>query len=1020
MLLRQTRLIAVLVFWFAAGQLAVAESPLSKVSFSRDVRPILARHCFACHGPDETKRKAKLRLDVREDAFAKHDDVFAFVPRSLENSNVYERVTSEDPQERMPPGGADKRLKPEEIATLKAWIESGADWQGHWAFEKPVKAVLPNGDDPAWSVSAIDRFVLDRLRREKLNHAPQADKRTLARRVSLDLTGLPPTPESLARFIDDKSPKAYEKYVDGLLASPAFGERWARVWLDLARYADTKGYEKDLKRNIWRYRDWLISALNSDLPYDQFTRDQLAGDLVPNHTPDQLLATAFHRNTLTNDEGGTDDEEFRIAAVKDRVDTTGQVWMGLTIGCAKCHSHKYDPISQREYYQFYGFFNQTADNDRYDDSPSEVLPDATQRKRLETLASDLKKREGELIAETPERLAAFAKWQNKFTGETTWKAAKPLKTEAASKSAMKQLDDGSTLVSGTGPASEQYRLTFAPVSAKALRLETIPDASLPKKGTGRSINDGNFVLSGIKLEGKTRDGKTVAIKFASAEADFAQDNYPVAHVLANPDIKKKGWAISPQLTELHQAVFRLEKPLTAADVTELTLTLDHQFEYSYPGFSIGRFRISFSEVENAPVGKPVPSAIRTILAIAPEKRTPEQRAQLYKQFAMEASETASIRAEISRIKGEISAMETSVRTPIARELPADKKRVTRIHNRGNFLDLGDTVEVAAPVAFGAFPAGMAKNRLGVAAWLVSAENPLTARVAVNRYWAQFFGRGLVETQEDFGSQGQPPSHPELLDWLAVDFRESGWSLKRLCKTIVMSETYRQSSRATAEQIKRDTHNVLLGRGPRFRLDAETLRDQALAVSGLLSAKMYGPSVMPFQPDGIWKSTYNADTWTTSAGEDRHRRGIYTFIKRTSPYPQMLTLDAPSRELCTVRRITTNTPLQALVTLNDPVFVEAAQALARRVVKDGGKSPEDRIALALRLALAREADPREVKALKALYERRLETLHKDNDAATKLATQPIGPLPQGWDASELASFTNVCNVILNLDEFLTRN
>jgi hypothetical protein len=761
------------------------------IKFTRDIRPILARHCFACHGPDEGQRKAKLRLDLKEGAFADHDGTRPFVPGSVEESEAVQRVLSEDPTQQMPPGKG-KRLDAEQVGLLKRWIEQGAEWETHWAFEKPVKHFVPEVRLRDRARNRIDQFVLARLEREGMTPSPEADRATLIRRASLDLTGLPPAPELVRMFLADKSPDAYERVVDRLLQSPSYGERWARMWLDLARFADTKGYEKDLTRTIWRYRDWVIDAFNADMPFDRFTLEQLAGDLLPGAGTDQLLATAFHRNTLTNDEGGTDDEEFRIAAVKDRVDTTVQVWMGLTMGCAKCHSHKYDPIAQKEYYQFYAFFDQTADHDRFDDSPAEPFPTPEEQRRIASLRASIRDLEGRVSAKAPEQ----------------------------------------------------------------------------------------------------------------------------------------------------------------------------------------------------PVGR-----------VAQEKGAQE---------------------EVAKLKKEIDGILASVRTPIVRELPPEKRRVTKVHRRGNFLDQGESVEPGTPAFFPPLPKDAPRNRLSLARWLVAADNPLTARVAVNRHWAQFFGRGLVETQEDFGAQGQPPSHPELLDWLACEFRDGGWSMKDLCRLIVTSATYRQSSRVTPDQVEKDRLNRLLGRGPRFRLEAEMIRDSALSVSGLLSSKVHGPSVMPHQPEGIWRSTYNTAKWTLSSGEDRYRRGLYTFIKRTSPYPAMTTLDAPSREVCTVRRISTNTPLQALVTLNDPAYVEAAQALARRMVREARPNLRERIRYGLRLALVREPESREIDALASLYDRRAAHYRASPDEALKLATQPLGPLPDHWDAVELAGLTSVGNVILNLDEFLTRN
>jgi mono/diheme cytochrome c family protein len=764
-----------------SSTIRAADEP--KVDFARDVRPILARHCFACHGPDQAQRKAELRLDTKEGAFADLGGYAPVVAGKADESEIIARVLSQEKDEVMPPGGPEKRLKPEEVAVLKRWIDQGASWKNHWAFEPPVRHELPRVSQADWARSPIDRFILARLESAGLKPNAEADQATLIRRVSLDLIGLPPTPDQVSEFLADTAPDAYDRLVERLLASPAYGERWARMWLDLARFADTKGYEKDRNRPMWRYRDWVIAAFNRDLPYDQFTMEQLAGDLLPDNSPEQRLATAFHRNTLTNEEGGTDDEEFRSTAVKDRVDTTAQVWMGLTFGCAKCHSHKYDPISQSDYYRFYAYFNQTADADRGDESPTEVFP-------------------------TPE-----------------------LAVE------MKRLADEIAAIETTIPVGPPRKETFD-------KLKTL--------------------------------------------------------------------------------------------------------------------------------------------------------------------------------RASRNALEASCRTPIFKELQGDKRRVTKIHKRGSFLDPGDTVTAGMPESLPKAKDGLPEDRRAVAAWLFDRSNPLTARVAVNRHWAAFFGTGLVATQEDFGSQGEPPSHPELLDRLALDFAESGWSFKALCRMIVTSAAYRQSSAVSPESLAKDAPNRLLGRFPRSRLEAEMIRDSALRVAGLLSPRMFGPSVMPYQPDGIWRSTYNTDKWITSPGEDKHRRGLYTFIKRTSPYPAMITMDAPSREFCTIRRITTNTPLQALVTLNDAVYVEAAQALARRMVRETDTvDTRARVAHGLKLALCRDAKPAEVDALTALYADRLAAYRADDKAAAAMATDPLGPLPAGMNAAELAAMTNVANVILNLDEFLTK-
>jgi len=1019
-----SRWLAALIFGLVLVAPRPARSADTPVSFSRDVRPILARHCYACHGPDAKQRKADLRLDTKAGAFADLGGRHAFVPKDTEESEALRRVVSDDKTERMPPGGDEKRLTADQVDILKRWVAQGAPWESHWAFEPPVRPALPEVGRRDWPRNPIDRFVLARLEAEGLTPSPEADRTTLARRVSLDLTGLPPEPKEVARFVNDPAPDAYEAMVDRLLESPAYGERWARVWLDLARYADTKGYEKDLRRSIWRYRDWVVDAFNADLPYDRFTAEQLAGDLLPGSGPRQLLATAFHRNTLTNDEGGTDDEEFRVAAVKDRVDTTAQVWMGLTMGCAKCHSHKYDPISNREYYQFYAFFNQTADADRFDDGPAEPLPDDATRAKVESLRAQADRREAELTAPNPERLAALAAWEREQTSRKDWSTLSPCRIDVASGSRTRKLKDGSILVAGPGPESESYTVVAPapPGRLTALRVEALPDPSLPKGGVGRSKDDGNFVLTGLTVTVARKGQPARVLKLGKATADFAQDNYPVAHVLNNPDPAKHGWAVSPKQAEPHQAVFTLAEPVEvdALEPVELTVTLAHQFKFAYPGFSLGRFRVSVTGVAEPGLPPQLSGDVLAALDVEPASRTDAQTRRLIRFRAEATPEGKAASEEVAKLRKEADALLATVKTPILRELPADKRRVTRVHNRGNFLDPGETVEASVPSAFHTLPKDATPDRLGVARWLTDPSNPLTARVAVNRHWAQFFGQGLVVTQEDFGTQGDVPSHPALLDWLAVEFRESGWSFKALCRKIVTSATYRQSSKATPALLAKDRANRLLARGPRFRLEAEMVRDSALTVAGLLSKKMGGPPVMPRQPEGIWKSTYNTDKWILSEGEDRFRRGLYTFLKRTSPYPAMLAFDAPSREVCTVRRVNTNTPLQALVTLNDPAFVEAAQGLARRMAREGGADVNSRIARGLTLALARPARPREVEALAALYARRLEAAKADRAAALALATDPLGPLPEGADPAETAALTAVANVILNLDEFLTKS
>jgi len=773
----------------ALGQTGVSvpgKGAADKVQFARDIQPILASSCLVCHGPDEKMRKAGLRLDVRESALKSlRSGGKAIVPGDARSSELLTRIHSEG-SDRMPPAKSNITLKPKQKELLKRWIEEGAEYQKHWSFVVPQRPAIPIVKTKGWARNALDDFVLSRLEAEGLKPSPEADRHALARRVSLDLTGLPPTIAAVDRFVNDPSPDAYEKYVDRLFELPAYGEHWAHNWLDLARYADSNGYATDNLRTIWKYRDWVIDAINANKPFDQFTIEQIAGDMLPQATTQQILATAFHRNTLTNDEGGTSDEEFRVAAVVDRVNTTMQVWMGLTIGCAQCHSHKYDPISQEEFFRVYAIFNQTEDADRSDNSPL-------------------------LSAPTPEQ----AKQKSKLDAEI-----------AALDKQLKQ-------VKGAGPE------------------------------------------------------------------------------------KKK---ITDQLAVLRKQLAAV-KPLT---------------------------------------------------------------------------------------------------TPIMHELPDGKKRNTRIHIRGNFLDEGKPVTPGVPAVLHPLADKTKPDRLALARWLVDASNPLTARVTVNRYWEQVFGSGLVETPEDFGIRGKLPTHPELLDWLAVEFVAQKWDVKKLLRMLVTSATYRQSSRITPELEQRDPSNRLFARGPRHRSSAETIRDQALFVSGLLSPKMHGPPVRPPCPKlGLTAAFGSGTDWEDSKGEDKYRRALYTQWRRTTPYPSMITFDAPSRNVCSVKRPRTNTPLQALTTLNDPVYVEAAQALARRMVKAGGATPETRATYGFRLCLSRPPRDAELKRLVDLQRTAREKFAKAPKEAVQMATEPLGPLPPGMEPADLAAWTVVSNVLLNLDEMFAK-
>lgn len=946
------------------------------VRFGRDVLPILSANCFSCHGPDEGARQSGLRLDIEAEAKARRPRGFPIVPGQPEQSLMMVRLKSANPNVVMPPPSSHRHVTPDQIEIIRRWIAEGAKWGRHWSFEPVVRPQTAPRRQP------IDSLVSAVLAKKGLSLRPAASPQTLVRRLWLDLVGLPPTPEIAARFAAESSTSAYERMVDELLGKPQFGEHWARMWLDLARYADTKGYEKDLGRTVWPYRDWVVNALNADMPLDRFTTEQIAGDLLPNPDKSQLIATAFHRNTMSNDEGGTDDEEFRVAAVKDRVDTTVQVWMGLTMGCAKCHSHKYDPISHADYYKFYALFNETEDADKYDDAPRmELLSPAEQSERtrlqdlIKTISTDL----------TSSEQAADKANENE---ERRWRIARPQTAVSKDGATLTLQDDGAVSAGGKSPPEDTYVVSYSLPAGNysALRLETLPEKlSTGQLGLGREGQNSSFVLSELKAE-VIASNVEKTLKLVRARSDFAAEKGAVATSIDGNE--KTGWSVSPRTHEKHTAIFDFEPVLKIGSEATLRLTISQQFGDS---FTLRRFRLSTSSDDQLLLKPP---------AVSPAVR------KLRDALSSAYDEQKNFNERI-------------VRLPIMRELPAEKRRVTKIHRRGNFLDPGDEVTPAVPAAFGPIPAGMPSNRLGVAAWLVNRDNPLTPRVWANRIWARLFGIGIVETEEDFGALGAPPSNPELLDWLAAEYRDNGWSLKMLIKTIVMSDTYRQASDITPTLVEADPRNLIQSRGSRYRLGAEVVRDQALSIAGMLSLKMGGPPVMPPQPAGLWRSTYSGKTWIDARGDDRFRRGLYTYLKRTTPYPSMITFDGGSGEVCQIRRLRTNTPLQALVTLNDPVYLEAAGGLARRMVAEAANT-KARALRGLRLALIRTVSDAEVEPLIALQGDAEKTFAGSPAKADELIGAAGAPVPAGISKPQFASWIVVANAILNLDEFLTHN
>ena len=959
----------------------------ARIDFGLHIRPILSEHCFHCHGPDSAHRQADLRLDDEETARS------VIEPGNVQQSALWHRITSDDPEQVMPPASARKTVTQSQKNLLKRWIDEGAVWGPHWSFAPPSRRPLPETSTDPWARSTIDAWILQELRSHQLEPAPSADPYTLVRRIHLDLIGIPPTIARVQQFVQDfKSDRnlAINTLVDELLQRQEFGEHWARMWLDLARYADTKGYEKDLKRDMWPYRDWVIEALNRDMPFDQFTLEQLAGDLLESPSLDQRIATAFHRATLSNDEGGTDDEEFRIAAVKDRIDTTIQVWMGLTMGCAKCHSHKYDPITIDEYYKFYAIFNQTEDADRYDDEPRIPLPTFAQQSELVRLESQ---RQGsvEFLNRSRDQHAADI--------EAKWQYSVPIQATAESKGPLTLESDRSIHAAPDRPDRDTYIVEFTPPSDAIhfLRLEALmssPTAEHPNGLLGLNPADPNFVINDLILErgrptnSESKDENSWAweqIKLASPKASFEQNGWAVTGAI--DDDPKTGWAISPKQRQSHWAIFALQTPLQCTDRERLRVTLAQQFGGK---LMMRRFRIATSNITDGPLW---------VDAVPEVKSAMDAVSAIDKQIA--------------------STREAMARLPVMKELAPGAKRTTRIHQRGSFLDPGVEVTATLLPLFPIAPNTTVPNRLQAAMWLVDANNPLTPRVMANRIWSQFFGRGIVETEEDFGSQGSLPSHPELLDELAIQFRdEFDWSIKRLVKAIVMTNTYQQAFVLDEARRERDPQNRWLSRSPRFRLTAEMVRDQALASSGLLSNKRGGPPVMPPQPDGLWRSTYSGAKWVTSVGEDRFRRGIYTFWKRTTPYPSMETFDATTREVCQIRRIHTNTPLQALVTLNDPVYVEASLAMAQRWLQSSNSDPE-RLERGFMQALSRPISDTERKRLQDLLARSRLHFATRNDEARRLLEQAAFALDSDIPAPELAAWSILTSAVINLDEFLMR-
>ena len=989
------------------------------VDFARDVRPILADNCLACHGPDPDKRKADLRLDTREGATADLGGHTAIVPGKPAASHLLTVVASQDPELRMPPKKTGKSLTAAQQAVLRQWILEGAHYARHWAYEPIGDADPPSVKDSSHVRKPMDRYVLARLESLGIQPSPPTDRHTLVKRLYYDLLGLPAPVEVVDAFLNNKSTRAYEALVEQLLESPHFGERWGRHWLDKARYADSDGYEKDRPRpNAWRYRDWVVNAINRDLPFDQFTLEQLAGDLLPEPSPLQRLATAFHRQTHTNTEGGTDREQWRVAAVMDRVETTGAVWLGLTVGCARCHTHKYDSISQDEYYQLFAFYN-NADESNFN------VPLAGQKDNYlkQKAAHDAKVAglESQLKAETAGAQAGFGKWLAQArTRAARSKAAAFHALDSAKASAttdgftFETHDDGSIFVAKTGAEIATFLLEATLQNSEpvtGLRVDALADPKLPRKGPGLTAH-GNFVLS--ELRAFTTDlvdpGIRNALPLAKARADFNQNNWPARNAIDGQ--AKTGWAISPQMGRDHFIILSLAKPLDAREPVQLRIEMEQAYGTRH---MMGRFRIRAMTGEDTL--NALPANIREALLADTGKRTPRQTQLLRDHYASQDQRLGKLRKQLDDLrKKPPKPPALSVRV-IAQRTSSPRK--THLLHRGEFKQPQHEVQ---PGTLGTLhplqPRDGSKtpDRLDLARWLTDPGNPLTPKVAANQVWANLFGHGLVRTLDDFGVRGDPPTHPRLLDHLARELIRKQWSRKALIRYIVNSATYRQSSRHRPELADTDPQNHLLHRQNRFRVEAEIIRDLSLDAAGLLSRKMGGPCVYPPLPVGVANLSYaNNFKWNTSQGEDRHRRGLYTFFKRTSPHPNLLTFDCPDSNTACLQRRISNTPLAALVTLNNSVFTEAAQAFGRRILSWKGTDSE-RLAKAFRTCVARPPTKYELAALQTLLDdSRAWYAENSGDAGKLIGKFAANEVP----AQENAAWVATARVLLNLDEFLTR-
>jgi len=989
-------LIAVSAALLLASAGAEDETPVPEVDFARQIQPLLSDRCFTCHGPDEESRKGDLRLDREDDVFGDRGGYFVVDRESPEDSELLIRVLSEFRSEVMPPPKAAKSLEADEIELLRRWVEAGAPWSEHWAFVAPTRPALPDVQDEGRVRNEIDRFVLAHLESQGLRFADEADPATLIRRVSLDLTGLPPSPIEVRAFVADPSEEAYLALVDRLLASPHYGERMALRWLDLARYADTNGYSIDGGRHMWAWRDWVIDAFNGNLPYDEFAVEQLAGDLLPEATTGQRIASGFNRNHMITHEGGTILEEYRTAYVVDRVRTTSQAFLGLTVGCAQCHDHKYDPISQREYYELFAYFNTITDRGNDGNGGVNSVP------YIPVLSYEQEQERLALEAQVEERTAALLAPDAKLdAAQREWEIAERTRDAERVPPTLGEWHQIGPFRAPSG--DEAFTTAFEPEAEIDLEA-SYDDGQLQwqvptelEDGTAYQLNGGNSAWYFHRRIDSEQDD-AVELSLGSDDAIRLWVN---GELLVDENVQR-GVAADQEI---------VSAPLRAGANDVLVKIVN----YGGPG------GFYFDLKRAGP-----PDEISAIVTTPREARTDEAQRELLQYFRSTTSALADLRAEIADLEDRVMTIEAEAMTTAMVMEEMSEPRMTYVLERGAYDQRGEQVSPGTPSCLPPLPADAPPNRLGFAQWLVDPEHPLTARVAVNGFWAQVFGTGLVKTSEDFGTRGELPSHPQLLDWLAVEFVESGWDVKATMRRLVTSSAYRQDAAVSAELLELDPENRLYARGPSFRLPAELIRDVALAASGLLVDDVGGPSVRPYQPDGLWREMSHfgstpatEQVYVQDSGEKLHRRGLYTVLKRTVPPPTLAAFDAPNRELCTTRRARTNTPIQALVLMNETGFVEAARAMAERVMKEGGSSVDERLAYAFLLAVSREPNEAELAVVRETYERELAAFEADPDAALALLSVGEAARDETLDPAQHAAFAYVAHLVLNLSETITR-